>query len=72
MKTFPTKDTELTDIESISNRIKSIDSQVDKLENIESRTMNGFDARHNKIKKLNARKDSLWMARAIILRSERK
>ena len=72
MKTFPTKDTELTDVESISNRIKSINRQIDKLENIESRTMNNFDTRHNKIKKLNARKDSLWIARALILRSERK
>ena len=71
MKIFPARDTELLDVKAITERIESIDCQVDKLENIESRTMNSFDARHNKIKKLNARKDSLWNARATILRSER-
>ena len=71
MKTFPAKDTELTDIRLISSRIESIDRQIDRLENVTSRSVDSFDARHDKIKKLNARKDALWTKRALIIRSNK-
>lgn len=70
-KTFPARDTKLSDAKAISERIKSIDRQVDKLEFCTSRTMDSFDARHDKIKKLNARKDALWTKRALIIRSNK-
>jgi hypothetical protein len=70
MRQFPTKDIDLVHKNEISERIKSIDRQVDKLESIVSDR--GFDARHTKLTKLNIRKDILWRKRAIILRAERK
>ena len=71
MKTFPIRDTELSDAKVMSERIESIDRQINNLELCTSRTMNGFNARHNKIKKLNARKDSLWNRRALTIRANR-
>ena len=68
-QTFPTKDIDLVHKNEISERIESIDRQIDKLENIVSNS--GFDARHAKLTKLNMRKDILWRKRAIILRAER-
>lgn len=70
-RTFPKKDIDLTNSNEISERIKSIEKQVDRLELVESRTINSFDSKHNKITKLNERKDALWRKRAIIIRAER-
>ena len=67
--TFQTKDIDLVHKDEISERIKSIDRQIDKLETVMGDR--GFDARHAKLTKLNMRKDILWRKRAIILRAER-
>lgn len=56
-KVIPARDTELTTVDEISERMKSIDSQVEKLERVQN--PKDFDAHHQKIVKLHNRKDAL-------------
>jgi len=64
------RDTELKTIEEMTARMKSIDSQIDKEENVlNPRDWNKHD---RKLNKLNARKHSLWDRRALLVRAERK
>jgi chromosome segregation ATPase len=62
-------DSQLETIESITERINSIDSQFDKLENMNPDRIKDFDKYHAKFKKLTERKDRLWIRRAILLKN---
>ncbi|MBC8438996.1 MAG: hypothetical protein H8D87_04855, partial [Deltaproteobacteria bacterium] len=65
-----TKDTELETVEDISSRIKQIEKQIEKLEAVVNPA--NFDTHHNRIKKLNERKDRLWGKRAGLLKKDKK
>lgn len=69
MNTIPKKDTELKTISEITNRMISINCQIEKAENI--RNPRDFDKHHSKITKLNGRKDILHVRRAKLIRSDR-
>ena len=60
-------DKQLTTIEDITERIKSIDCQFDKLENMNPDRIKNFDKYHAKFKKLTERKDRLWRRRAELI-----
>jgi hypothetical protein len=64
------KDNDLASVDKISNRIALIEKQVEKLELVENPA--NFDTHHNRIKKLNERKDLLWGKRAGLLKKNRK
>jgi len=61
------KDSNLKNINEITERIKSIDRQIDKLDKIWN--PKDFNKHHNKYIKLNNRKDILWIHRAKLLRN---
>ena len=66
------RDFELTTIAELSQRIQSIDNQIENLENVRIKGFDkGFAARHAKISKLVTRRDALWTRRALLLRETR-
>lgn len=64
------RDTELTTISEMTDRINSISRQVDKLDNV--MRPRDWTSYNNKCIKLNKRKDLLWDRRAKLLQAEKK
>jgi chromosome segregation and condensation protein ScpB len=69
------RDSELKTIEEITERLKSIKKQLDKLDYDNpkrSLSLEAFAKKHEKYKKLTAREEVLWDRRADMLKQEKK
>jgi hypothetical protein len=71
--TLPKTDKQLTTIDEISERIKSIEKQRDSLESqgYKNNSIQSFNARHAKLAKLTERHGSLWWKRAEMLKEQK-
>lgn len=70
-KFFPSRDSDLTTVQDITERMRSIQMQIDKLEASEtSASVRLAQVKHKKIAKLNSRFDILWGARAALLKAQ--
>lgn len=60
-------DKDLVSIPEMTNRINSIEDQIDRQNAIVD--YKDFNQHHNKIKKLVARRDALWVRRALLIKA---